>query len=153
LKKRRRHFNSLSYVSLADGTPAVVRLLALAETAGAVSTAAAAPVPVPLPAPCQLPTARSANKTKRETDVHLRQLAKKSTQRAFFVLLYMFLVRFWAFLGVARQGEFENTGKQLRRFQKFHRGNIFSGGGYFFRVDFVTFFFLISVLRWLSASR
>jgi hypothetical protein len=38
----------------------------------------------------------AAEKIKRGNDVHLRQLAKKSTRT--FIFIY-FLVRFWAFLG------------------------------------------------------
>jgi hypothetical protein len=37
----------------------------------------------------------ATEKIKRENDVHLRQLAKKST----YVLFFFFKVRFWAFLG------------------------------------------------------
>jgi hypothetical protein len=82
--------------------------------------------------------AAAAERIKRETDVHLRQLAKKSTYVPTF-----FLVRFWAFLG---KGSSKTREKQLVRFKKNHRG-------FFFRVDFFTFFFRLILLRWLSASR
>jgi hypothetical protein len=61
----------------------------------------------------------ATEKMKRENDVHLRQLAKKSTYVLFF---------FSAFLGVSRQGEFENTRKKIEYVSKTnHRGNIFWG--------------------------
>jgi hypothetical protein len=43
-------------------------------------------------------------------------------------LLFFFLF-FSAFLGVSRQGEFENTRKKLSTFQKDSPGKYFSGGG------------------------
>jgi hypothetical protein len=58
---------------------------------------------------------------KRENDVHLRQLAKQ-------IRTYFFSS---AFLGVSRQGEFENTRKNWVRFKKNDRGSIFSGGEFF----------------------
>jgi hypothetical protein len=73
----------------------------------------------------------AAETKKRENDVHLRQLAKKSTYVPLFCL-----VRFWALLG-SRQGEFENTRKKIEYVsKKKHRGNIFSGGRIFFWVIF-----------------
>jgi hypothetical protein len=67
----------------------------------------------------------ATEKIKRENDVHLRQLAKKST----YVLLSFF---FSAFLGVSRQGDFENTRKKIEYVsKKNHRGNIFLGGIFF----------------------
>jgi hypothetical protein len=51
---------------------------------------------------------RGGRKTKREKDVHLRQLAKKSTHvrhvRHFFFFLFFLLLRFWAFLGDSARG-------------------------------------------------
>jgi hypothetical protein len=55
-----------------------------------------------------LPTQGAAEKIKRENDVHLRQLAKKST----YVPSFYFFNFFSAFLGVSRQGEFKNTRKK-----------------------------------------
>jgi hypothetical protein len=47
-------------------------------------------------------------------------------------LLYFFNIFFSAFLGVSRQGEFENTRKEIEYVsKKNHRGNIFSGGNFF----------------------
>jgi hypothetical protein len=96
----------------------------------------------------------AAEKIKRENDVHLRQLAKKST----YVPSFYFLFFFSAFLGVSRQGEFKNTRKKNEYVsKKNHRGNIFSGAD-FFRVFFLgevfqPLFLSIFLLRWLSASR
>jgi hypothetical protein len=67
----------------------------------------------------------ATEKKTRENDVHLRQLAKKSTHVLFFKFFFS------AFLGVSRQGEFENTRKKMSTFQKNRRGNIFSGGEFF----------------------
>jgi hypothetical protein len=74
-------------------------------------------VPIAIPARIQ----GAAEKIKRENDVHLRQLAKKST--------FFFLVRFWAFLG---KGEFENTRKKIEYVSKKSPGKYFFGGGGFF---------------------
>ena len=60
---------------------------------------------------------------------------------------------FSAFLGVSRQGEFENTRKKLSTFQKKNTGEIFFGGRTFFWGIFQLFFLSIFLLRWLSASR
>jgi hypothetical protein len=91
---------------------------------------------------------RGGRKIKRENDVHLRQLAKKSTYVPFFI----FYISFSAFLGVSRRGEFENTRKKIEYVsKKNHRGNIFL---IFFLGDFFNFFsFRFFLLRWLSASR
>jgi hypothetical protein len=89
---------------------------------------------------------------KRENNVHLHQLAKKKYVRTFF----FFLLFFSAFLGVSRQGEFENTGTGLffSTLPKLHRGYIFSGGGSFgfFLLVFLSIFFVELVKR-LSDSR
>ena len=63
---------------------------------------------------------------KRENDVHLRQLAKKST----YVPSFFFFFES-AFLGVSRQGEFENTRKKMSTFQKKITGEIFFRGNFF----------------------
>jgi hypothetical protein len=90
----------------------------------------------------------AAEKIKRENDVHLRQLAKKSA----YVIFY-FLVRFWAFLG---KGSSKTREKQLGLIEcvskKIHRGNIFRGG-FFFPGGFLTFFsfdFFVALLKHLS---
>jgi hypothetical protein len=61
---------------------------------------------------------------------------------------------FSAFLGVSRQGEFENTRKQIEYVsKKNHRGNIFSGGGFLFWVNFLTSFpsgFFVALVKRLS---
>jgi hypothetical protein len=73
-------------------------------------------------------------KIKRENDVHLRQLAKKKRTGTYFFF-------FSAFLGVSRQGEFENTRIFFEYVsKKNHRGNIFPGGGIFFWVIFLNSF-------------
>jgi hypothetical protein len=77
----------------------------------------------------------AAENKKRENDVHLRQLAKKSTY------VPSFFIFFSAFLGVSRQGEFENTRKIIEYVSKKITGEIF--------LLFLSFF----LLRWLSASR
>jgi hypothetical protein len=69
-------------------------------------------------------------KIKRKNDVHLRQLANKST---YVPRLFLFLF-FSAFLGVSRQGEFENTRKKIECVPKTSTGEIFlrgSGGDIF----------------------
>jgi hypothetical protein len=72
------------------------------------------------------------NKTgKRRTSAPAR---KRSTHVPFFSIFFS------AFLGVSRQGEFENTRKKLSTFQKNSPGKYFFGGGGFFRVDFFDFF-------------
>jgi hypothetical protein len=78
----------------------------------------------------------AAEKIKRENDVHLRQHAQQSTYvRTFFFFLS-------AFLGVSRQGEFENTRKKNEYVsKKKHRGNIFRGAHFFLGVFFNFFSF------------
>jgi hypothetical protein len=66
----------------------------------------------------------AVEKIKQENDVHLRQLAKKSTYVPFF-----FLVRFWAFLG---KGSSKTRKTFLSTFQKKTPGKYFFGGGFFF---------------------
>ncbi len=61
----------------------------------------------------------AAEKIKRENDVHLRQLAKKSTY-----VLFFFLVRFWAFLG---KGSSKTRETKLSTFQKKSPGKYFFG--------------------------
>jgi hypothetical protein len=84
-------------------------------------------------------------KIKRENDVHLRQLAKKST----YVLFFFF---FSAFLGVIRQGEFENTRNKIECVSEkstrkiFFWGVLFPGG--FF--DFFSFDFFVALVKRLS---
>jgi hypothetical protein len=96
-----------------------------------------------------VPRARGATEKKpRENDVHLRQLAKKSTYVPPF--FFFFLVRFWAFLG---KGSSKTREKKFSTFQKQSPGKYFSGGGIFFRVIFLTSFPFDFLLRWLSASR
>jgi hypothetical protein len=91
----------------------------------------------------------AAEKIKRENDVHLRQLAKKSTYVPSFFSSFFFS----AFLGVSRQGEFEYTRKKLSTFQKKTPGKYFFRGKNFFWGIFQLFFLSIFLLRWLSASR
>jgi hypothetical protein len=77
----------------------------------------------------------AAEKIKRETDVHLRQLAKQSTHVPSFFNIYIFCV----FLGVSRQGEFENTGGKCEYVSKKITEKIFFRGGFFppfYCVDF-----------------
>jgi hypothetical protein len=64
----------------------------------------------------------ATEKTPRENDVHLRQLAKKIT----YVFFYFFLVRFWAFLG---KGSSKTREQKLSTFQKKSPGKYFFGGG------------------------
>jgi hypothetical protein len=59
------------------------------------------------PVPLAICSRGAAEKIKRENDVHLRQLAKKSTYVPSFFLFFS------AFLCVSRQGEFENTRKKM----------------------------------------
>jgi hypothetical protein len=73
----------------------------------------------------------AAEEIKRETDVHLRQLAKKSTY-----VPSSFFFFFSAFLGVSRQGKFENTRKKFEYVSKKITGEIFFRGGGFFVVVF-----------------
>jgi hypothetical protein len=62
------------------------------------------------------------NKTrKRRTSAPAR---KKKYARTYFYFLFVS-----AFLGVSRQGEFENTRKQMSAFQKKSPGKYFFGGG------------------------
>jgi hypothetical protein len=75
----------------------------------------------------------AAEKIKRENDVHLRQLAKKNTYLFFFLS---------AFLGVSRQGEFENTRKKIEYISKKNTGEIFFRRGNFFPGGFVLLLFL-----------
>jgi hypothetical protein len=92
----------------------------------------------------------ATEKIKRENDVHLRQLAKKST---YIPSLFLFLF-FSAFLDVSRQGEFENTRKKIEYVSKKITGEIFFRGGIFFPGEFfASFSFRFFLLRWLSASR
>jgi hypothetical protein len=91
----------------------------------------------------------AAEKIKRENDVHLRQLAKKST----YVPSLFFFIFFSAFLGVSRQGEFENTRNFLSTFQKKKPGKYFFRGKIFFLGDFSTFFpfdFFVALVKRLS---
>jgi hypothetical protein len=69
----------------------------------------------------------ATEKIKRENDVHLRQLAKKSTYVPSFFFFF-----FSAFLGVSRQGDFENTRKKIEYVSKQITGEIFFWGGIFF---------------------
>jgi hypothetical protein len=48
-------------------------------------------------------------------------------------------ILFSALLGVSRQGEFENTGKEIEYVCKKTPGKYFFGGGVAFRVDLLTF--------------
>jgi hypothetical protein len=90
-----------------------------------------------------------ATRSSFRNDVHLRQLARKKK----YVRASSFFLS--AFLGVSRQGEFENTRQKFECVSKNFTGEIFfRGGGGLFRVDFPDFFFLSTfLLRWLSASR
>jgi hypothetical protein len=71
----------------------------------------------------------AAEKRKRENDVHLRQLAKKSTYVPSF--FSFFLVRFWAFLG---KGSSKTREKKLSTLcvSKQITGEMFFRGGIFF---------------------
>jgi hypothetical protein len=93
---------------------------------------------------------RGGRKIKRENDVHLRQLAKKSTYVPSFFLSF-FLVRFWAFLG---KGSSKTRENKMSTFQKKnHRGNIFSGGNFFLGDFFLTpfpFDFFVALVKRLS---
>jgi hypothetical protein len=82
----------------------------------------------------------AAEKPPRETDVHLRQLAKKSTYVPSFLF---FLVRFWAFLG---KGSSKTQEKFLSTFQKKSPGKYFFGGG-FFQLLFLSIFVVALVKR------
>jgi hypothetical protein len=94
---------------------------------------------------------RQEKKT-RETDVHLRQLAKQSTHVPTF--FYLLIVGFSAFLGVSRQGEFRNTETKVEYVSNKIAGEIFSGGFFLSGSMCFTFFsFDFLLLRWLSASR
>jgi hypothetical protein len=77
----------------------------------------------------------ATEKKNRENDVHLRQLAKKSTYVPSF--FFFFLVHFWAFLG---KGSSKKREKKMSTFQKKIAGEIFFRGGIFFRVIFFNFF-------------
>jgi hypothetical protein len=79
------------------------------------------------------PPQGAAEKIKRKNDVHLRQLAKKSTYVPSFFFSFFFLVRFWAFLG---KGTSKTREKKLSTFQKKTPGKYFSGGGTFFWMIF-----------------
>jgi hypothetical protein len=68
----------------------------------------------------QLRRQGATKKIKRENDVHLRQLAKKSTYVPSFFSFFLS-----AFLGVSRQGEFENTRKQIEYVSKKTPGKYF----------------------------
>jgi hypothetical protein len=63
----------------------------------------------------------AAEKIKRETDVHLRQLAKKST----YVPFFFFKVRFWAFLGKGSAFQNKITGEIYFRGGDFFLGDLF----------------------------
>jgi hypothetical protein len=87
----------------------------------------------------------ATEKIKRENDVHLRQLAQKST----YVPSFFFFFLKSAFLGVSRQGEFENTRNKIEYVKYFFGGGIFSG----FRVIFFNFFsfqFFVALVKRLS---
>jgi hypothetical protein len=72
----------------------------------------------------------AAEKKTRENDVHLRQLKKTST----YVPFLFFIFFNSAFLGVSRQGEFENTRKKIEYVSKKITGEtFFRGGGIFSR--------------------
>jgi hypothetical protein len=78
--------------------------------------------------------------------VHLRQLAKKSTYVPFFIF-------YRSFLGVSRQGEFENTRKKVEYVSKKSPGKYFFGGGGNFWVIFLTSFpfdFFVALVERLS---
>jgi hypothetical protein len=87
-----------------------------------------------------------AKKRRRENDVHLRQLAKKSTHVLFF------LVRFWAFLG---KGSLKTREKDLSlsTCQKKSPGKYFFKGGFFSGWIFPTSFsfdFFVALVKRLS---
>jgi hypothetical protein len=72
-----------------------------------------------------------------------------------YVATCLFYYCFSAFLGVSRQGEFENENTRffLSTFHKNSPGKYFFGGGFFFRVDFLTFFpfdFFVALVKRLS---
>jgi hypothetical protein len=69
----------------------------------------------------------ATEKIKRENDVHLRQLAEKST----YVPLFFSFFFFSAFLGVSRQGDFENTRKKIEHVSKKSPGKYFFAGNFF----------------------
>jgi hypothetical protein len=81
---------------------------------------------------------RGGRKKNRENDVHLRQLANKSTHVPTF-----FNISNSAFLGVSRQGDFENTGGGNEYVSKKNTGEIFFPGGIFFsdELSFDSFYF------------
>jgi hypothetical protein len=68
----------------------------------------------------------ATEKIKRENDVHLRQLAKKSTYVPSF--FFFFLVRFWGFLGKVFSKTRE---KKLSTFQNKSPGKYFFGREFF----------------------
>jgi hypothetical protein len=92
-------------------------------------------------------TQGAAGKKKRETDVHLRQLAKKNTHVPSFFLFFS------AFLGASRQlGSSKTRGNKSTAFQNkspeiFFRAEFFSGGFFcFFSFDL----FVVALVKRLS---
>jgi hypothetical protein len=83
----------------------------------------------------------AAEKIKWENDVHLRQLAKKSTYVPFFYF-YLFFSAFWAFLAKGspktREKKLSAVSETSTR-EMFFRGGIFSGW-IFFDIFFFRFF-------------
>jgi hypothetical protein len=72
----------------------------------------------------------AAEKTKRETDVHLRQLAKKvHTPHTHLLFLITSLVRFWAFLG---KGSSKTRKTNVSAFPKNSPGECIWGGFFSF---------------------
>jgi hypothetical protein len=90
-----------------------------------------------------------SEKMKRENDVHLRQLAKKSTyvRNCFLVFsrLLNFLVRFGAFLG---KGTSKTRDSFLSTVPKVSPGKYFFGEIFFPGRFFKPFFFRQFLLRW-----
>jgi hypothetical protein len=89
------------------------------------------------------------NKTrKRRTSAPAR---KKKYVRTFFLFFYIFLVRFWGFLG---KGSSKTREKKLSTFPKKSPGEkIFGGEKNFWVISLQLLFLSIFLLRWLSASR
>jgi hypothetical protein len=87
----------------------------------------------------------AAEKIKRENDVHLRQLAKKST----YVHFFFFRCGFGRF---SARGVRKHE-KKIKYVSKKITGEILFRGEHFFWVIFLTSFPFDFLLRWLSASR
>jgi hypothetical protein len=80
-----------------------------------------------------------ALKGRQKTNTGKRLTFAPARQKVHTYLLFVLIFVFSKFLGASRQGEFENTRKQIE----------FVSGKFFFTI----FSFEFLLLRWLSASR